>query len=67
MGEKQERVWVVVKHSPFDEKHAYGDLTDYGYLPVKVFDDRKDARAYTKVVGKRAKKYSYSVVGVLKG
>ena len=67
MGEKQEKVWVVLKHGPFNDKYASGDLTDYGDVPVKVFDDRKDARAYTKTIGKRAKLYTYSVVGCKKG
>lgn len=67
MGEKQEKVWVVLKHGPFNEKYAQNDLTDYGDLPVKVFDDRADARAHAKSMGKRSKLYTYSVIGVKKG
>lgn len=55
MSEKQEKVWVVLRW-------------EFGHSdPVKVFDDRADARAYAKTREARTKRFAYSVVGVKKG
>ena len=56
MGEKQEKVFVVVRYaSGMEDK------------PVKVFDDRKDARAYCKRYNLASRKYGYTYYGVKKG
>ena len=57
MGEKQEKVWVVMKTRG----------AAYPNLPAKVFDDRQDARNYAKQIASRAKFMVYYVVGVRKG
>lgn len=57
MGEKQEKVWVVMR------RRAGSVMAE----PAKVFDDRKDARAYMKTMVARAKVWIYWVVGVKKG
>lgn len=58
MTEKQEKVWVVLR------KNVLHLIT----APVKVFDDRKDARAYAKRYnGGRDSRIRYSVHGVKKG
>lgn len=67
MGEKQEKVWVVLRSGPYEEKYAAGDLTNISDKPVKVFDDRKDAIAYIKDRSKRTRRYIYSACGVKKG
>lgn len=57
MGEKQEKVWVVMR------MHM-----QLGYMAAnKVFDDRKDALAYAERMGDRSRKYDYWVEGVKKG
>jgi len=62
MSEIQEKVWVVMK-SEKNDRHL--TLTD---KPVKVFDDRADARKY---VGQRnvqpRSRYIYTIHGVKKG
>lgn len=61
MGEKQEKVFAVTRwkvggdHFPIFDKVA------------KVFDDRKDARAYCKRYNERSRKYHYEYHGALKG
>lgn len=64
MGEKQEKVFVVSRYSMPTPKNDYqvGDN-----VPVKVFDDRKDARAYRNRMNERSSRYGYIVHGVLKG
>ena len=57
MGEKQEKVWVVMRM----------DLQFGSIQSNKVFDDRKDARAYAERMATRSKKYDYWVEGVKKG
>lgn len=57
MGEKQEKVFVVVRRM----------LLTSNRTPVKVFDDAKDAKDYAKHYNKYSRKYAYSVVGVKKG
>ena len=59
MGEKQEKVWVVMRY--VIAEHNFGGCRDN--WPVKVFDDRKDARAYVAQMGRRAKKYAYLISG----
>ena len=56
MGEKQERVWVVMRM----------DLQFGGIQSNKVFDDRKDARSYAERMATRSRKYDYWVEGVKK-
>lgn len=65
MSEKQEKVWVVTKHRVFDDRKSNNWKGDS--VPVKVFDDRKDARAYVKNLEKRARNFGYLIDGVLKG
>lgn len=55
MSEKQETVHVVVRQ--------YG----INATPAKVFDDRKDARAYAKRMNERKSKYNYTVQSCKKG
>ena len=64
MGEIQEKVWVVSRYevTVSEGVTALGDK-----VPVKVFDDRLDARDYCTVMRKRAKKYGYALHGVKKG
>lgn len=57
MGERQEKVWVVMRY------YMDGRGID---KPNKVFDDRKDARAYAKRMN-RSIVFGYVVHGVLKG
>ena len=57
MSEKQETVHVVMRGPD-----RWGDTQ-----PVKVFDDRKDARAYAKRMSARSKRYDYIVKSVKKG
>lgn len=57
MPEKQEKVHVVVRRA----------LNSGITAPVKVFDDRADARAYVRRLNQRATKYRYRVVTVRKG
>ena len=58
MGEKQEKVWVVVRSPRAHPSHD---------KPVKVFDDRKDARSYCASYNKRTKKYYVHYVGARRG
>lgn len=62
MGEKQEKVWVVFRYTKADSDGHYGDN-----WPVKVFDDRKDARKYVEFSNKRSRRWVYQLVGVKKG
>ncbi len=57
MSEKQEKVHVVVRRR----------LNSGISAPVKVFDDRVDARVYARRLNQRATKYRYRVVTVRKG
>lgn len=59
MSEKQETVHVVIR--------AYEYFTAHEVKAAKVFDDRKDARAYAKRMNGRSKKYSYTVQSCKKG
>jgi hypothetical protein len=58
MSEVQEKVWVILR-------------TDDWYvsepMPVKVFDDRKDARSYVKSMKAKTDRYLYAIRGVRKG
>ena len=64
MGEKQEKMFVVSRYTMPVPSNSYetGDN-----IPVKVFDDRKDARAYVKRMNERTKRYGYIYHGVLRG
>ena len=62
MGEKQEKVWVVMK-----TKGSNVPNFPRNTLPTKVFDDRSDARAYAFDRNERAVDFRYYVVGVKKG
>lgn len=59
MSEKQEKAWVVMRADSLLIKDSE---------PVKVFDDRADARAYAKRWAERTKaRLKWWVVGVKKG
>lgn len=61
MSEKQETVHVVTRST-------YLPNIDLRVVkPVKVFDDRKDARAYAKRMNARSAKHTYAVHSVKKG
>ena len=67
MGEKQERVWVVMRSGPYPQT-----ITEYTNVyiidkPVKVFDDRKDAVEYIKDRSRRTSRYIYTAAGCKKG
>jgi hypothetical protein len=54
MGEKQEKVWVVSRYTISE--------TGVGAIkPFKVFDDRSDARAYTKRMNARSQRIGYCI------
>lgn len=57
MSETQEKVWVVMRRTIYSKDGQ----------PVKVFDDRQDAREYAKRRRQASPTYSYAVVGVKKG
>ena len=59
-GEKQETVHVVMRAGVADTGNRCAQ-------PVKVFDDRSDARAYAKRMNLGSRKYLYRVVPVKKG
>ena len=61
MSEKQETVHGVLR----EETTLAGTLK--GPKLVKVFDDRKDARAYAARMNARSKNYSYTVQSCKKG
>ena len=65
MAEKQETVHVVMraKVTRIDAKLS----TRTNPVPVKVYDDREDARAYARRMNLWARKYYYRVVSVKKG
>lgn len=62
MGEKQEKVWVVYRYTRPDDEGICGDN-----WPVKVFDDRKDARKYVEFSNKRSRRWQYELTGVKRG
>ena len=64
MGEKQEKVFVVIR---WESPTPANDYTSGPDKPVKVFDDRKDARAYCKRYNASSRKWGYTYVGVKKG
>lgn len=64
MGEKQEKVWVVMR-GEYSYDNSSTAMFKAAPKPVKVFDDRKDARAYAN--RRATTKYGYGVIGVLKG
>lgn len=66
MGEKQEKVWVVMR-CEFDFPESTYEMRLGPAIPVKVFDDRKDARKYVSLQNKRSRKYLYDLTGVKKG
>lgn len=57
MSEKQEKVWVVSKRRFGTEIRT----------PIKVFDDRQDARNYVRRWNMATRKYAYHIAGVRKG
>ena len=59
MPEVQEITHVVIKLRTNEEKTFVG--------AAKVFDDRKDARAYAKSMNARSMYYSYKVFSCKKG
>lgn len=58
MSERQETVHVVSRALRTHPKVR---------IPVKVYDDRSDARAYRKRMNERSKRYVYSYTSVKKG
>lgn len=58
MSELQEKVWVVMKHCGANRVAS---------RPVKVTDDRKDAREYAKRLNNFSTVFYYTVHGVKKG
>lgn len=56
MSERQETMYVVMSI-----REMQADK------PVKVFDDRKDARDYAKRMNQRSKKYGYYCTSVKRG
>lgn len=56
MGEVQEKVWVVCRWTPKSKNN-----------PIKVFEDRKDARNYANRMRARSVTNMYTVTGVKKG
>lgn len=63
MAEKQEIVWVVLRYTN-------GTAPDYipgDNWPVKVFDDRKDARVFVNRMNERSRRYTYSYHRCKKG
>lgn len=60
MGEVQEKCWIVMRTV---RSLTRGTST----TPIKVFDDRADARAYAKQRAGGKVVANYSVVGVKKG
>lgn len=59
MSEKQETVHVVMRRN--------SGLFDEFPKPVKVFDDRTNARSYAASHNLRSRRYKYTVVPVKKG
>lgn len=57
MSEKQETVHVVQRRM----------FCTANVTAAKVFDDRRDARAYAKQMNERSKKYDYTVQSCKKG
>jgi hypothetical protein len=64
MAEKQEIVWVVLRYR---EAMTENDFTPGDNWPVKVFDDRADARAYAKRMNTTSRKYAFLVHRCKKG
>lgn len=60
MSETQEKVWVVVR----GPAHA---LIDTQTKPVKVLDDRADAREYVRKMNAKSRRHFYRYYGVKKG
>ena len=59
MSEKQETVHVVIRTRIWSAQHDA--------KAAKVFDDRKDARAYAARMNARSKNYNYTVQSCKKG
>ena len=59
MSEKQETVHVVIRTWIWSTQHEA--------KAAKVFDDRKDARAYAARMNARSKNYNYTVQSCKKG
>jgi hypothetical protein len=66
MSEKQPTSYVVCRYKlTFDEA---GNVMHAGdNIPVKVFDTRREARAYQNRMAKRSKFYDYNVWPVKQG
>ena len=62
MAEKQPSAYVVLRYTTPDNGDPPGDN-----WPVKVFDTRREARAYVDRMDKRTKKYGYMYVRVKQG
>ncbi len=67
MGEKQEKVWVVMRSGPYPKDIANYLSVSIIDKPVKVFDDRKDAIDYIKDRSRRTSRYIYTAAGCKKG
>lgn len=65
MAERQEKAHVVSRGRLYN---VPGKPTQFGaFEPVKVFDDRADARRYASLKNKTTKKFRYRVTSVKKG
>lgn len=64
MSEKQPTAYVVCRYDRPSEKNDWrcGDN-----FPVKVFDTRREARAYAANMEKRSRKYDYTYCAVKQG
>lgn len=67
MAEKQPTAYVVVRYT-LPVRGEDGRLTPAGdNIPVKVFDTRREARAYAERTANRSHKYDYAVWPVKQG
>lgn len=61
MSEKQPTAFVVCRERVSDDGDGMGNI------PVKVYDDRKDARLYVKRMNARSRRYRYAYYPVKQG
>lgn len=68
MGEIQEKVWVVSRARLIKYTENGQEKLELGLaVPIKVFDDRSDAREFRKNKASRARNFKYFIDGVKKG
>ena len=68
MGEVQEKCWVVIRSGYKIKKTiGRGTMREFVFAPVKVFDDREDARKYAGRMQLRSASRTFRVHGVKKG